>query len=977
MRGRPLRKALRATKGAPPGLAKAVDEARASLNGNAQSYKVLFDALMSTRHVGLGDEEVVRAFLVNLHGELSKRVPVLWAKPPEQVAVPADVAALGRDLLLERLVRYVESHVNVVIRGAPGIGKTTLMEALRSRYPTAARTRLEQGAKPMRDLRLALNSYVNGDFATDDDVGIAQLASALPDPTILFVDNADASESARAVQRLAAHVPALVMVVTSRGQPFPGFRTEEVPPLERAAALDVVRDFDLTEEQIEVVLARGQGNPLMLLQEAWAATHQGDMDEDAGDRLEAVLRRFEGGGGRLLWLIGEMPTATLSHALLTEVGSMTPAGLDLLRRNAVAKPSAMGVEFHQTLRSACQDILAAVAPSRIADLRRNAASFYASWLRGEPSLEAVDVAFPNVLHLLERVDSAQLKVQLALGLIGDRLDDPVGYLPSRGLTALFREKRELLQNAAAEVGGVDAARLEKNLGLFCHWADDPAAQELVVSSRSRFRAAGDRLGEAAAVWVLGIIADDSGHYQDAELLYRAPLHWLHDPAARALGLHLVGCSLYHQGRYEEARDAFISARREATDPVVQSRSDRRMAYVELLGGDTERAIEHLLEIKTRAERLNRPRDVARTLRHIAIGRLKLGDLEHAADDFLAAREMFARIGDRRGLGATLLGLATTRRQQGHLEEARDLARQSKQIAGGGSAPTARMVSPLGVARAEEEEAEVAVAEARDADALRHRRRARNIYEAIGHGRAEALDAQLGSARDAPLPTRVRGVIFDLIDTLAHTDASLYEDVKRRMWESMGVEPEHFKAVWARSRRRASIDASWTSRDRIAWVADQLGVDMEPGRLEELGQMERELWTTNVRLKPGAREMLERLRANDFRLGLISNGTSAMRGLPERLGLKACVDACLVSCEVGILKPETPIYEHALAALDLRAAECVYVGDGSDRELEGAKAVGMFAVRMLAGPKPRYSSMNSLDWDATAYSLPELAEWLGV
>jgi Predicted hydrolase (HAD superfamily) len=49
---------------------------------------------------------------------------------------------------------------------------------------------------------------------------------------------------------------------------------------------------------------------------------------------------------------------------------------------------------------------------------------------------------------------------------------------------------------------------------------------------------------------------------------------------------------------------------------------------------------------------------------------------------------------------------------------------------------------------------------------------------------------------------------------------------------------------------------------------------------------------------------------------------------------------VLSYRVGIAKPDTRIYELACAAVDTPPAACLYVGDGADRELHGAKSLGM-------------------------------------
>ena len=59
------------------------------------------------------------------------------------------------------------------------------------------------------------------------------------------------------------------------------------------------------------------------------------------------------------------------------------------------------------------------------------------------------------------------------------------------------------------------------------------------------------------------------------------------------------------------------------------------------------------------------------------------------------------------------------------------------------------------------------------------------------------------------------------------------------------------------------------------------------------------------------------------------------------------DATLLSSEVGLAKPDSRIYEKAAKVLGVTPAHCLYVGDGSGRELSGASRSGMTAALMRA------------------------------
>jgi FMN phosphatase YigB (HAD superfamily) len=79
--------------------------------------------------------------------------------------------------------------------------------------------------------------------------------------------------------------------------------------------------------------------------------------------------------------------------------------------------------------------------------------------------------------------------------------------------------------------------------------------------------------------------------------------------------------------------------------------------------------------------------------------------------------------------------------------------------------------------------------------------------------------------------------------------------------------------------------------------------------------------------------------------LVSNASSPTESLFESLGLRPFFDAVTWSFRVGATKPEPAIYLDACRALATAPSECLFVGDGNARELDGARALGMTAVRI--------------------------------
>jgi putative hydrolase of the HAD superfamily len=119
--------------------------------------------------------------------------------------------------------------------------------------------------------------------------------------------------------------------------------------------------------------------------------------------------------------------------------------------------------------------------------------------------------------------------------------------------------------------------------------------------------------------------------------------------------------------------------------------------------------------------------------------------------------------------------------------------------------------------------------------------------------------------------------------------------------------------------------------------------LAPSRAEELCR----LYEGRRRLipRPAIRRTIESLRGMGLRQGIVSNVTSAaftLRRL-KRYRIASFMETVILSSVTGIRKPDPAIFEIALDALGLKAAECVYVGDQISRDLLGGRKAGMGAV----------------------------------
>jgi putative hydrolase of the HAD superfamily len=99
----------------------------------------------------------------------------------------------------------------------------------------------------------------------------------------------------------------------------------------------------------------------------------------------------------------------------------------------------------------------------------------------------------------------------------------------------------------------------------------------------------------------------------------------------------------------------------------------------------------------------------------------------------------------------------------------------------------------------------------------------------------------------------------------------------------------------------------------------------------------------VRLEPGVKESLTRI-ASRFRLGLVSNGTSAtQRAKLKALAIEELFDPVVISEEVGFRKPDVRIFALGIANWHVEPASVLFVGDDPVSDIGGAIAAGMRAL----------------------------------
>ena len=124
--------------------------------------------------------------------------------------------------------------------------------------------------------------------------------------------------------------------------------------------------------------------------------------------------------------------------------------------------------------------------------------------------------------------------------------------------------------------------------------------------------------------------------------------------------------------------------------------------------------------------------------------------------------------------------------------------------------------------------------------------------------------------------------------------------------------------------------------------------------------------------PGLHSALDALRAQGYRLGLISNASDERNvgRLLSAAGLDGAFNPLLVSASEGVRKPNVTLFQRVLAAWNLPPEMVVMVGDTLSEDILGAKRAGLRSIWFTADadtPENR-ALAGSLQPDASTDSL---------
>lgn len=215
-----------------------------------------------------------------------------------------------------------------------------------------------------------------------------------------------------------------------------------------------------------------------------------------------------------------------------------------------------------------------------------------------------------------------------------------------------------------------------------------------------------------------------------------------------------------------------------------------------------------------------------------------------------------------------------------------------------------------------------------------------------------------------MPSPYRAVLFDFFGTLtrAVTRGPAHDRIARRL----GCAPADFAHALNETFYLRATGAYGDSATALRALAESLGRQPSPHALRRALRARIRAVRADMAFRPDAVDVLRELRRRGMLLAVISDCGPELPELWPALPVAPLVHARVFSFETGRHKPDPSMYLIACDRLRVAPAECLYVGDGGSRELSGAEAVGMTAVRLAAPDLGRHLVFaNDDDWRGLA------------
>lgn len=164
----------------------------------------------------------------------------------------------------------------------------------------------------------------------------------------------------------------------------------------------------------------------------------------------------------------------------------------------------------------------------------------------------------------------------------------------------------------------------------------------------------------------------------------------------------------------------------------------------------------------------------------------------------------------------------------------------------------------------------------------------------------------------------RDAVITFIRQSFHFSAEEFEKVnqEKRLAVKQGKTDEEFWISYAKN-KGIKLPANWSASFRSV-MKNAIGVN------------------------PEMYALVDQLKAQQIPVALLSNIDDRLSKLIRDFGLYEPFEPCLLSCEIGVEKPDLKAYELLLKTLNLPAKDVIFIDDRPEN-IEAAKTIGLDAI----------------------------------
>jgi len=197
---------------------------------------------------------------------------------------------------------------------------------------------------------------------------------------------------------------------------------------------------------------------------------------------------------------------------------------------------------------------------------------------------------------------------------------------------------------------------------------------------------------------------------------------------------------------------------------------------------------------------------------------------------------------------------------------------------------------------------------------------------------------------------VRACLVDVYDTILK---SYFEKRVTDLVTPLGIAVGDWLTEWEKTREDRDR-GRLTTAAAIALALPVFGIEPDPGLVEDLLRRDRVNALNHTMVYDDTVPFLQWLRSRGVLTAFVSNCSDQTRPQLDYLGLIPLVDAVVLSCEIGSMKPYPEMYVTALEELGVAAVDAVFVDD-QPRFCAGAEAVGVRPIQIARDEPDGYAS----------------------